>query len=57
MKPGHCLYPNINRYNEARRADSAYQQDSEPKPVQEDDPLNEEFRFPVQLELFPELAA
>lgn len=57
MKPGHCLYPNITRYNETRRADSADQQDLEPKPGQEDAPLNEEFRFPVQLELFPELAA
>jgi hypothetical protein len=55
--PGHCLYPNITRYNETRRADIAAEQDLEPKPGQEDDPLNEEFRFPVQLELFPELAA
>jgi hypothetical protein len=55
--PGYCHYPNINRYNEARRADIADQQDSEPKPVQEDAPLNEEFRFQAQLELFPELAA
>jgi hypothetical protein len=55
--PGHCLYPNITRYNEARQADIADQQESEPKPAQENDPLKEEFRFPVQLELFSELAA
>jgi len=57
MKPGHCLYPNITRYNETRGADIAAEQDLEPKPGQESGPLNEEFRFPVQLELFPELAA
>jgi hypothetical protein len=57
MKSGHCLYPNITRYNETRRADIADQQELEPKPGQESGPLNEEFRFPVQLELFPELAA
>jgi len=55
--PGYCHYPNINRYNEIRRADIADQQDSEPKPAQEDDALNPEFKFPVQLELFPDLAA
>jgi hypothetical protein len=55
--PGYCLYPNITRYNQARQDDSSDQQDSEPKPVQEDDALNPEFKFPVQLELFPELAA
>jgi hypothetical protein len=55
--PGHCLYPNITRYNEARRGDDADQQDSEPKPDQENDTLNPKFKFPVQLELFPELAA
>jgi hypothetical protein len=54
--PGYCLYPDITRYNEAR-ADIADQQDSEPKPNQEDDPLNQEPGFPVELELFPELAA
>lgn len=56
-KPGYCLYPNITRYNEARQADSADQRDSEPEPAQEHDPLNQEPEFPVQLELFPELAA
>jgi hypothetical protein len=55
--PGYCHYPNITRYNEARRANSADQQDLEPNPAQEDDDLNHEFRLPVQLELFPELAA
>jgi hypothetical protein len=56
-KPGYCLYPNITRYNEARQADIAYQQDSEPKTNKEDDALNPELKFPVQTELFPELAA
>ena len=55
--PGYCHYPNITRYNEARRADIAYQQDLESKPGQEDDAFNPEQEFPVQLELFPELAA
>ncbi|MGO9571028.1 MAG: hypothetical protein ACLP5H_26185 [Desulfomonilaceae bacterium] len=55
--PGYCHYPNITKYNEGRRADIANLKDLEPKPAQEDDPLNQEPRFPVQLELFSELAA
>ena len=55
--PGYCHYPNIVRFNEARQASTTDHQDSEYKPGQEDDLLDEEFRSPVQLELFPELAA
>ncbi len=55
--PGYCYYPNITRYNEARRADIADQRNLESKPGQEDDALNPEHKFPVQLELFPDLAA
>lgn len=55
--PGYCHYPNITRYNEARRAGSAHNQGLEPKPAQESDAPNQEFKYPVQLELFPELAA
>jgi hypothetical protein len=55
--PGYCRYPNIVRYNEARKASTTNHQDSEYKPGQEIDPLNPEPEFPVQPELFPELAA
>lgn len=55
--PGYCHYPNITRYNEARRADSARTQGLEPQPAQEPDDLNPEFQYPVQLDLFPDLAA
>jgi len=55
--PGYCLYPNITRYNQARQADIADLQDLEFKPAQEDDPFNQESEIPIQLELFPELAA
>jgi hypothetical protein len=55
--PGCCLYPNINRYNEERQADRAAQQELEINIDQEDDDLNEEFRSPVQMELFLGLAA
>lgn len=55
--PGYCHYPNITRYNEARRADSAHNQGLEPNPARESDALNPEFQYPVQLELFPDLAA
>ncbi len=55
--PGYCHHPNITRYNEARRADGAKKQGSEPRPVRESDDLNPEFPYPVQLDLFPDLAA
>lgn len=52
-KTGYCLYPNIVNYNEGRQASTDDAQDSETNT----DAINPEPEFPVQLELFIELAA
>ncbi len=55
--PGYCLYPNISTYNESRQAGITYRQCSESIIVaQENGSINLEQEFPIQLELFQELA-
>jgi hypothetical protein len=55
--PGYCHYPNIQRYNEARQARSTDLQYSKIITAREDNAINPEPEFLVQIELFAELAA
>jgi hypothetical protein len=56
--PGYCHYPNIMKYNESRQAGINDHQHSEAIIIaQEDSSINLEPEFPIQLELFQELAA
>jgi hypothetical protein len=55
--PGYCHYPNIERYNEARRARVTDLQYSQIIAAQKDNAINPEPEFLVQLELFVETAA
>ena len=56
--PGYCHYPNIMKYNESRQAEITDRQYSESITIaQEYGSINLEQEFPVQLDLFQELAA
>jgi hypothetical protein len=56
--PGYCLYPNIMKHNKSRQAEITDQQYSESIIIaQEDGSIDLEPEFPVQLELFQEIAA